>query len=124
MSGTIAMLHHPHFITPHNEYAMTQHIALNNCCLDNQLCATPHQYLGTLAVRCLFISLLYPGDICVLVCVKAVDNRCTSTNIIGKVGHVGAVMTNCLQPLHETTEDPVPCAPIYLKMFPKGLIFP
>ncbi len=49
--------------------------------------------LGTVIVCCLFSTLLYPGDICVLVRVGAVDDRGTSADILGKVSHVGAIMT-------------------------------
>jgi hypothetical protein len=118
------MLHHPHVFTPHSECAMTQDVAPSDRCLDKQLCATPPQYLGAVVICCLFSSLLYPGDVHVLVHVGAVDDRSTCADIIGKVGHVGAVMTNHLQPLYETTEDPFPCAPNYPKMFPERLMFP
>ncbi len=73
---------------------MTQHIVPSNRRLDNQLCATPLQYLGVVVVSCLFSTLLYPGDVHILVCVGAVDNRCASADFISKVRHVGAVMTN------------------------------
>jgi hypothetical protein len=73
---------------------MTQHVAPSNCHLDNQLCGTPPQYLGMVVMFCLFSTLLYLGDFSILVCVGTVDNRSTSTDIIGVVGHVGAVMTN------------------------------
>jgi hypothetical protein len=92
--GTIAMPHHPHVITPHSECSMTQHIAPSNCRHDNQLCATPPQYLGAVVICCLFNTLLYPGEVRILVRVGAVDNCGTSADIIGKVGHVEAVMTN------------------------------
>jgi hypothetical protein len=124
MSGTVAMLHHPHVITPHSERAMTQQIAPSDCRLNNQLCTAFAQYLGAVVICCLFSTLLYPGDVRLLVCVGAVDDRGTSADIIGKVRHVGAVMTNHYQTPHETTEDPVPCTPIYPKMFPEGLIIP
>jgi hypothetical protein len=73
---------------------MTQHIAPSNHCLDNQLCATTPQYLGTTVICCLFSTLLYPSDVCILVRVGAVDNHGTSADIIGEVGHVGAILTN------------------------------
>jgi hypothetical protein len=117
MSGTVAMPHHPHVITPHSEHAMTQHIAPSDRRLNNQLCTAPPQYLGPVISCCLFSTLLYPGGICVLVCVGAVDDRGTSADIIGMVRHVGAIMTNHEQPLHETTKDPVPCASVDPKMF-------
>jgi hypothetical protein len=88
------MPHHPHVITPHSECAMAQHITPSNCRLDNQLCATPPQHLRAVVICCLFSTLLYPGNVCVLVYVGAVDDHGTSADIIGKVGHVGAIMTN------------------------------
>jgi hypothetical protein len=118
------MLHHPHVITPHSKCAMIKHVVPSDCRLDHQLCATRPQYLGMVVICCLFSTLPYPGEVRVLVRVRAVDDGSTSADIIGKVGHVGAIMTNHLQPLHETTIDPVPCTPIYPKMFPEGLIFP
>jgi hypothetical protein len=88
------MPHHPHVITPHSERAMTKHIAPSDRHLNNQLCTAPPQYLGVVVIFCLCSTLLYPGDIRVLVCVRAVDDCGTSADIIGKVRHVGAVMAN------------------------------
>ncbi len=93
MLGTVAMLHHPHVIAPHSESAMTQHVAPSDHRLNDQLCTATPQYLGAVIVCCLFSTLLYPCDVFVLVCVGAVDDRGTSTDIFGKVRHVGAVMT-------------------------------
>jgi hypothetical protein len=87
------MLHHPHDIAPHSESAITQQVAPSDCCLNDQLCTAPSQYFGTVIVCCLFSTLLYPGDFCVLVCVGAIDDRSTSADIIGKVRHVGVVVT-------------------------------
>jgi hypothetical protein len=87
------MLHHPHVIIPHSERAMTQHVLPSDCHLNDQLCTAPPQYLDAVVVCCLFSTLLYPGDVYVLVCVRAVDDRGTSADIIGKVRHVGAIMT-------------------------------
>jgi hypothetical protein len=88
------MLHHPHIITSHSECTMTKHIAPSNSQLDNQLCATPPQYLSTVVVSCLFSTLLHPGDVSVLVIVGALDTPCTNADIIGKVRHVRAIMIN------------------------------
>jgi hypothetical protein len=88
------MPYHPHVVTPHSECAMTQHVAPSNRHLDNQLCATPPQYLGAVVICCLFSTLFYPGDVRILVHMGAVDNHGTCADIIGKVGHVGAIMTN------------------------------
>ncbi len=88
------MPHHPHVITPHCECAMIQHVAPSDCRLDNQLCATAAQYLGAVVICCLFSTLLFPGDVRVLVYVRAVDDQGTNTDIIGKVGLLGVVMTN------------------------------
>ncbi len=52
----------------------------------------PPQYLGTVIVCWLFSTLLYPGNVRILVCVGAVDDRGTSADIIGEVGHAGAIM--------------------------------
>ena len=93
MSGTVAMPHHPHVIAPHSKHAMTQHVVPSDCCPNDQLCTAPPQYLGAVIVCCLFSTLLYPGDVRVLVCVEAVEDCGTSALIIGKVRHVGAVMT-------------------------------
>ena len=87
------MLHHPHVIAPRSESAMTQHVVASDCCLNNQLFTAPPQYLGGAIVCCLFSTLLYPGDVRVLVCVEAVEDCGTSADIIGKVRHVGAIMT-------------------------------
>jgi hypothetical protein len=87
------MLHHPHVITPHGEKTMTQYILPSDCCLNNQLCTAPPQYLGAVIVCCLFSALLHSGDVCVLVCVGAVEDCGTGADVIGKVRHVGAVMT-------------------------------
>ncbi len=72
---------------------MTQYVAPSDCRLNNKLCTAPPQYLGAVIVCCLFSTLLYPGDVRVLVCVGAVEDRGTGADIIGKVRHVGAVMT-------------------------------
>jgi hypothetical protein len=73
---------------------MTQHVAPSDCRLNNLLCTAPPQYLGAVVNCCLFSTLLYPGNVRVLVCVRAVDDHGTSTGIIGKVRQVGAIMTN------------------------------
>jgi hypothetical protein len=83
----------------------------------------PPQYLGTVFVCCLFNALLHPGDVLVLVCVGVVEDCGTGADIIGKVRHVGAVMTYHQQSPHETAEYPVPCAAMDPEMFPEGLIF-
>ncbi len=44
-------------------------------------------------VCCLFSAILYPGDIHVLVCMGAVEDCGTGADVIGKVRHVGDVMT-------------------------------
>ena len=85
---------------------------------------TPPQYLGAVTVCRLFSTLLYPGDVRVLVCVGAIEDRGTSADIIGKVRHVGAIVTYHQQSPHEPTKDPVTCAAIDPEMFPEGLIFP
>jgi hypothetical protein len=72
---------------------MTQHVAPSDCHLNDQLCTAPPQYLGAVIGCCLFSTLLYPGDVHVLVCVGALDDCGTSADIIGKMRHVGAVMT-------------------------------
>jgi hypothetical protein len=54
----------------------------------------PPQYLGLVVICCLFNTLLYPDDIRELVCVGAVDDCGTGTDIVGKVRHVGAVIIN------------------------------
>jgi hypothetical protein len=54
----------------------------------------PPQYLGAVVIHCLFSTLFYPGDVRVLVSVRAVDDCGASADIIGKVGHVGVVTTN------------------------------
>ena len=72
---------------------MTQYIAPVDCRLNNQLRAAPPQYLGAVIVCCLFSALLHPGDIHVLVCVGAVEDCGTGDDVIGKVRHVGAIMT-------------------------------
>jgi hypothetical protein len=41
----------------------------------------------------LFSASLHPGDVRVLVRVGAVDDYSTGNDVIGKVRHVGAVMT-------------------------------
>jgi hypothetical protein len=88
------MPHQPHVIAPHSESNMTQHVVPSDCHLNDQLCTAPAQYLGVVIVCCLFSTLLCPGDIHVLVRVGAIDDHGTSADIIGKVRHVGAVMTN------------------------------
>jgi hypothetical protein len=87
------MPHHPHVIAPHSKHAMTQHVVPSDCCPNDQLCTAPPQYLGAVIVCCLFSTLLYPGDIRGLVCVGALVVSDKSTDIISKVGHVGAIMT-------------------------------
>jgi hypothetical protein len=87
------MSHHPHVIAPHGESIMTQYVAPSDYRLDNQLCTAPSQYLGGVIVCCLFCTLLYTGDVHVLVCVGSVEDRGTGADIIGKVRHVGAAMT-------------------------------
>jgi hypothetical protein len=87
------MLHHPHVIAPHGKRIMTQYIVPSDCCLNNQLCTACPQYLGMVIVCCLFSALLHPGEVCVLVCVGAVEDCGTGNDVIGKVRHVGAVMT-------------------------------
>jgi hypothetical protein len=72
---------------------MTQYLAPNDCCINNQLFTARPQYLGILIVCYLFSAPLHPGDIRVLVCVGAVEDCCTGNDIIGKVRHVEAVMT-------------------------------
>ncbi len=72
---------------------MTQDIVPSDCRLNNQLCTARPQYLGMVIVCCLFSALLHPGDVCVLVYVRAVEDSGTGDNIIGEVRHVGAVMT-------------------------------
>ncbi len=71
-----------------------------------------------------FSALLIPGDIRILVRVGAVEDCGTGNNIIGKVRHVGAIMTYHYISPHEPTEDPVTCAAINPEMFPEELIFP
>ena len=88
------MLHHPHVIAPNGERTMTQYVAPSDCCLNHQLCIAPPQYLGTAIVCCLFSALLHPVDVRVLVCVGAVEDCGTGANVIGKVRHVEAVITN------------------------------
>jgi hypothetical protein len=73
---------------------MTQHVVPSDRRLDNQLCTAPPQYLGAVVICFLFSTLLYPGNVQVLVCVKAVNDCSTSADIFGKVMHVGAIMTN------------------------------
>jgi hypothetical protein len=87
------MLHHPHVIAPHGKRTMTLYIAPSDCRLNNQLCTVQPQYLGTAIVHCLFSAPLHLGDVCVLVCVGAVEVCGAGNNIIGEVRHVGAVMT-------------------------------
>jgi hypothetical protein len=58
------------------------------------VCYTPPQYLGAVVICSLFSTLLYPGDLHLSVLMGAVDNRSAGADIIGKVGHVGAIMTN------------------------------
>jgi hypothetical protein len=72
---------------------MTQYVLPSDCHLNNQLCTTRPQYLGTLIVCCLFNAPLHPGDICVLVCVGVVEDCGTGNDVIGEVRHVGAIMT-------------------------------
>jgi hypothetical protein len=114
----------PPCYAPNSEQAMTQHIAPSDHRLNDQLCTAPPIYLSTVIICCLVSTLLYPGNVCVLVCVGAIDDRGTSADIISKVRHVGAVMTYKLQFPHETTEDSVPFTSIDPEMFQEGLIFP
>jgi hypothetical protein len=79
------MLHHPQVIAPHGKRTMTQYIAPSDCRLNNQLCTAHPQYLGTVIVCCLFSAPLHPGDVCVLVCVGAVEDFSTGDEVIGKV---------------------------------------
>jgi hypothetical protein len=87
------MSHHPHVIAPHSKRTMTQYVASSDCRFNNQLWTARPQYLGTVIVCCLFSALLHPGDIRLLVPVEAVEDWGTGNNIIGKVRHVGAIMT-------------------------------
>jgi hypothetical protein len=72
---------------------MTQYVAPSDCCLNNQLCTARPQYLGTVIVCCLFSALIHPDDVHILVCVGAVEDCSTGADVIGKVRHVGVVMT-------------------------------
>ncbi len=67
---------------------MTQYVASSDCCLNNH-----PQDLGVVIVCCLFSALLHPGDVCILVCVGAVEDCGTGADIIGKVRHLEAIMT-------------------------------
>jgi hypothetical protein len=87
------MLHHPHVITPHGKRTVTQYVVPSDCRLNNQLCTARPKYLGTIIVCCLFSAPLHPGENRVLVCVGAIEDCGTGDNVIGKVRHVGAVMT-------------------------------
>jgi hypothetical protein len=72
---------------------MTQYVTPSGRRLNNQLCTAHPQYVGMAIVCCLFSALLHPGDIRMLVCVGAVEDCGTGADVIGKVRHVGAVMT-------------------------------
>jgi hypothetical protein len=87
------MSHHPHVIAPNSERTMTQYIFPSDCRINSQLCTAPPQYLGAVIVCRLFSALLHPGDIRVLVGVGAVEDCGTGADVIGKVRHVGTIMT-------------------------------
>jgi hypothetical protein len=53
----------------------------------------PHNILGGVIVCCLFNTLLYPGDIHVLVIMGALDDLGTRADVVGKMRHVKATMT-------------------------------
>ncbi len=72
---------------------MTQYVVPSDCHLNNQLCTACPQYLGTVIVPCLFSAPLHSGDVRILVCVGAVEDCGTGDSVIGKVRHVGAVIT-------------------------------
>jgi hypothetical protein len=72
---------------------MTQYIVPSDCHLNNQLCTAPPQYLGVVIVCRLFSALQHPDDVRKLVYVGAVEDCGTGADVIGKVRHLGAVMT-------------------------------